>query len=472
MVEYMSNSKKNECYSMGHAEIVDCRASHKSDVNIFSVFLLVLCFFTLISCSSSLSIKPVQIDIPELPLKQKINIIEVKKQQVIIPYSDLSPIDKEINVNTSIPLSLQDFLSLIFLQEKINLVYNVDKDILSKKVHVLFYEGSLSNLLNFLSKSHGVFFTFQDGILSVSSRETFIINLFRYADIDKVFVDKLKSLGAENIFYDSSSSHAVFTADYTSYQNIISFINSISSNFHYVKLRLVMVEYQSNYYDVSGLDFHKMIIDYGSLSGFGSDIYIKKSADSDVISFGIKSGKFSLSNFLHYYKTIGSVDIKQDIVLGVIGGYKGKIDSVVKIPYVDNVTVTSSVNTSSQQGVKISDVDTGVSLEFQSYYDSSIDKLYVKLDSLFSTLAGFRSISTGQSGITVDRPIVSKRSFSSYILISPDEIAVVGGMKINYRDVTYDGLKGVDIGVNKSNSKESEMYVFIEPEITKIKFIQ
>jgi hypothetical protein len=169
---------------------------------------------------------------------------------------------------------------------------------------------------------------------------------------------------------------------------------------------------------------------------------------------------------------MGSVDIKQDVVLGLIGSYKGKIDSVLKIPFIDNITLTAATNAASQQGVKLSEVDTGLNLEFQSWYDSSIDKLYIKLDTLFSTLTGFKPLSTGQTGITIDRPVISKRSLSSHILISPDEIAVVGGMRVNYKDISYDGLKGINIGLNKNNIKESEMYIFIEPEITKVKFTE
>jgi hypothetical protein len=470
MVGYMLSSKKWGYRIIGQSKIIDCRASTRADVNSFFCIVLVLCVFVLFSCSSAPSVKPIKIDIPEFPVKQKVNIIEVPRHKIVVPYSDLSAIDKEVDVNTSIPLSLQDFISLVFLQEKINLAYNIDKDILSKKVYVSFYKGSLSNLLNSISRSHGIFFTYQDGILSVSSKQTFIVNLFRYADIDKVVVDKLKALGADNLIYDVSSSKVVFTSDYSAYQSILAYINSISNDFHYVKLRLVMVEYQNNYSDASGLDWHKMIMDFSSVSGGG--FFINKSSDSDIISFGIKNGRFNLSNFLHYYKTMGSVDIKQDVVLGLIGSYKGKIDSVLKIPFIDNITVTAASNTASQQGVKLSEVDTGLSLEFQSWYDNSIGKLYIKLDTLFSTLTGFRSLSTGQTGIIVDRPIISKRSLSSYILISPDEIAVVGGMRVNYKDVSYDGLKGIDIGLNKNNIKESEMYIFIEPEITKVKFTE
>ncbi|MBT9175314.1 MAG: hypothetical protein DDT22_00989 [candidate division WS2 bacterium] len=430
------------------------------------LFIAILFLFS--SCSS-VPKKKVSIDLDNV--KARYSLIEPVRDVLlggypVIVYDDgLRFLDKPVSVRLGFPVPLADFLNMLVAGQGYNLVIYGAEEINRKSIYVSNFQGSLGSLLSDISKNYGLFIQFKNGTISVKQEDTFFVSLFRHFDIDKHIEKQITSLGGKQVSYDIHNQRLIFTSDKKVFNRINDYLRSLSKDFSFINLHLVLIDVEESRSKTHGINIYRSIFDL-SLSQLALDaagLRLKSSQDGSFSLLARDAG-LSVDLFLYYLKQNASYRILQDIQIGMINTYSGKIESFQKIPYIDRVFLADTP-VGARQGVDVKEVDAGSSVEISSTYDFDNNLLFISVNAVYRSFLRYISLTTGQ--VTFNRPLISKRLLNTHLVMSPYEMLVIGGVSSESETLAFDGIDSVNIGTNKASDLKSRLVILIKPQVTR-----
>jgi hypothetical protein len=327
------------------------------------------------------------------------------------------------------------------------------------------HKGSLSLLLKILMLSTNHFFIYEDSVLYVRKYSSFSFKLMPFNNIHEQLIKDLKNIGCLDVSYNSVTHSITFVSDFFAYRKAVNYLNDLVKNQSYVTLHLSVYMFSSENSEALGFDFNNLAL---SLSRSGLDVSITKNSDASFsLSFG--SGRFGITSLIDFLNKHGSVELKQNISIGLLGSYEGKLESVTEYPYVSAVTLTQSEKASQpMQAVQFDKVDSGIILNVKTLQRD--DKLFLDLDLVYRFVQKYISLSTGMSGVVVQRPQVVRSSFKSSSLLKNDSLLVLGGILTENNDISTSSFFNFFSTQKTSSSSKSSLFVTVRPQITRFKF--
>jgi len=452
-----------------------------------------LCFFMLCSCSYVQPKKFIE-DAKKEPWK----IETVQRNRTVTLYTDLLdeeleislPDDVEVNFEFTEQIPIEKFINLVVRDHGYSVVVRESKRPVAPvsnapavpagasavpaapvqtpqpKSDDLFYlshfKGHLSELLDLLQDQGGYFVSVDGKVIMLDKRRSFHIRIPAGFELEKHLEKHLSALGADAVYFDPFSSRVSFSADYRAFVRCRSYLNKLHEDFSAVLLHVVMLDYDASSKDDVGLDVYKSIARFAKTGITGHDVTIGGDG-----TLKVKTENFDLSSYLGFIRQVTNSRIVQDLYLFVIGSYTGKIEANRKVPVIDNVTVSSTA-VATQQGVNIKEIDVGSSIEVSANVDARSKVVYMNVIAQNQIISGYVTLSTGQSGISVDRPVVVKRAVNTRAVVSVEDILVLGGMNYEQDTVNYKGVYGFRIGNQKDEQQAGRLVIIIRPEVVKI----
>lgn len=316
------------------------------------------------------------------------------------------------------------------------------------------YSGKLSGLLSVI-RSHGYHVRVDGKAIILDESKTYTIKLPVIADIEKGIEKHLSVLGARSMHYDAISGVVSFAADSISAERIKKHLLLYVRNYSAAVLHVVLFDFVGSENEQKGIDIYKSLFSWLPTDAKKSVSW----AGSGAFALAYKG--WSLTSYLMFVEQRTNSRIVQDVYVHVVGGYKGKLDASTKLPVVDRVDVSTNAQ-GSQQGVQYRDIDIGTIAELSASVDANSKLVTVELKGKHQSIQRFVTLSTGEKGVTIDRPVLAVRSIDTRAVVPFGGLLVVGGM--NYEQDNF----GSSIGVKSSDVTRGRLVFFIAPEVVRI----
>lgn len=355
------------------------------------------------------------------------------------------------------------------------------------------FSGKLSDLLKTLSKVSGYFIGYENGVIMVKESDTFNVSIPSYSDVYKEIENSLRSLGASGTSYDKFSSTISFSADFNTLGKIKSYCQSLSENALFITLRIMLLNVVFNEEKNTGIDWTKVVFGFkgqqlanlgnkaawgasssGSASTSGSSDGASGSASGvlgPTTGFGytgtntgaqlfIEGANFSLSMLMNFLEKYGKSDLMQDVFAGAMSGSKGHLDALDTEPYISEISFQAlSQVTTPSQAMKTATTSTGVEMDFTPYYSEKEGTLTIPLKIVASS-ATLVALNAGSQIGQVTLPKVSQKKIDTVLLMSPSQVAVIGGLVHEQNNSTGSGLPGESL-LTKTYMKRKQKEVLV-----------
>jgi hypothetical protein len=373
------------------------------------------------------------------------------------------------------------------------------------------YRGKLSKLLKIISENTGVFFTYEDGTIFITENENFSVVVPAYPKLLDEIEGVVMTLGGKSISYDKLSSRLNFNADYQSYKQIVDYCDKLRGNASLITMRILLLNIRLNDGTSSGIDWTKMIAGGGAqkplslgysaqaqsqaISGASSTSTTSTttgttgtttgSANDALTTLGaigaatvfnstganlfVEGANFSISAMFSFMENYGRMSVLQNVFVESLSGTKGRIDVLTETPYVSEVSFSSlsTQATLPSQAVKTATAKDGVEMEILPFYNKQDGSLTIGLKMALLGVTRMVDLEAGQQIGRITQPETTRKNVETYLRMSPQQIAIIGGLIIEKSNDNMSGLPGdtyLSKNVVKSNSKE-ELVVLVKPTI-------
>ncbi len=366
------------------------------------------------------------------------------------------------------------------------------------------YKGKVDNLLKLLSQKTGYFFNCHDDrTIVVEKSKIFNISVPNYPDLLKHLKESIEKLGGFNIAYNNLTTTLSFTADYNSYERIRKFLEGFLKNASLINLKIVLLSVSFSSDKNIGINWSGLNFGWGSQkmkSIFDSQLI--QSSDNNINNNGstsestttlrtttetlyktgvgvvtndvgalvfLERNKFTLSGLLSFLESYGKYSILQDVYIQTLSGVKGKIEVAREIPYIKEVSLSTSGTSGTTIGTATSEkAKSGVEMEVLPYYDKSFDVLSINLKVNVSEVVRLITLNAGQQIGNITQPETAVKKVDTYIRMSPEQVVLLGGLIYEKELGTTHGLPGFDTvltkEMNRTKTKE-ELVILVKPTI-------
>lgn len=463
------------------------------------VFIILLSILTT-SCASRKDVYKKE-ELAKTMLEQQqdepaqVNIVKIKEP---LPKEDthIGELTQNVSISLKQPIPLKEFLPLVFKNHNISVVLNIDDQFKNLQIHIPYYNGALSDLLTKLSETYGIFFKYNNNVVTTLPKEAFYLHIDNYPKVSEMLVTSLKTLGAENVAYDAIFNKIFFVADYKAYAKVRAYVNEIKDNLAIITFHLIVGEVELHNDYKTGVDWERLAMAYvspfsllrnssttttGNTTGSsgvkvgGVAIGEKKGGlefNAGVANLNISLSNFGLSSFVNLMEKYGKFKTIQNTYITLQSGYKGKIDASKKTPYVKQVgvgVIGAGTATQTAQTVDFAEAESGTIIDITPIYNNSTELLSIDIDGKIQSINSFINLSTGT--ITVSRPILSVRNIKTQVILQPDTVAILGGLISESINNASSGLPGIAtswlLGSQSDEKRNSELVIIIKPQITR-----
>jgi hypothetical protein len=128
------------------------------------------------------------------------------------------------------------------------------------------YKGKLGNLLSAVSRAADVWFTWQDGVIVVSSKQRISITIPQDVELAKKLTDDLKKMGLDTALASPDAGLATFDLKRSQYEQVRAYLNRMTKNSAMVSLQIAIVTVTLNQQDSTGLDWSQLQVGIGKNS--------------------------------------------------------------------------------------------------------------------------------------------------------------------------------------------------------------
>lgn len=400
-----------------------------------------------------------------------------------------------------------------------------DEEVAKKSFYLPKFDGTVGSLLSTLSRVNDVWFTWHDGAMVVSAKETIAISVPQ----ESLFADELeKSLGLLKIDTKAvqwQAGMASMAITPSQFKSVKAFLERYTANAAVITLQVAVVNVTLNQTAKQGIDWDALQISAtrggnfdalkawnsatGNGTGGGSSYVASPTTDTgtgtgtstgtgtgsstsastgvaaldklQAIALGggsfagaIFSQNFSFQGLFNFLQNYGVAETQQNVLLKTIAGSKVEFKSLTQIPYVSEVgvTTTSGTNNSSSLGsTKTEKADDGITVELTPTYDAAANSVTIDLKLAIKAVVAFNELSAGNQIGKLTQPTTAERSFTDTVRLRPGQTAVVGGL--NYDSVSDNRgapvfLSGTKLESQSLTVNRQSMFIVLRPSVTKL----
>jgi hypothetical protein len=404
-----------------------------------------------------------------------------------------------------------------------------DDALRQKKIVIFNYKGGFGDFLNAISIAHGLSFSWLPGnILMVTESKPYILQIPQNETVSKAIEENIIGLGATDVKASVQAGTIQYSANQQNQQRIAQMIEKMGINASLVSMQVAILNTAIDRERNTGFDWSSLKAGLGALglansesdstTGTGTGTSTNGSSSSNSISTGtnngtgtgtdgtsdssttvkgrtgglylglgkdglqvnIGSGNFSFLSAFNLLSTYGETKTTQSVSMDTISGEEVSIKSGQKIPYIDSVGVNTAngySNNSSGNGysnnslgsTSVKDVDIGLELKLNPYFDYRTRLVSIKVDLKLSSLLRFVELSAGNQIGTLSRPQTQEQAFTDNVKVRAGESLIIGGLTYDQITDTRSNLAMMD--TKDTASKEykisrTAMFILIRPTVT------
>lgn len=420
--------------------------------------------------------------------------------------------DTDISVELSPGATIRDVVAI--LGRLGHPIIIADEEAEKRTFFLPHYSGKLGGLLSAISRATDTWFTWHDGTILVASTEKIGITIPQ----EEGFADNLKKgLDALGLKEHAASWHAGMVSVSVSpsnYRKVKSFLERLTNNAAIVSLQVAIVNVTLNQTAKQGIDWDALQIsavkggtladlkklgESGAFPSEGATLTAGTSTTGGESTDGATSApvalvntlksiaiggsglkgavfheRFNFTGLFNYLQNYGDAETKQNVILKTVAGNKVEFKSLMQIPYVAEVgvTTTGTPDSSSSLGsTKTEKADDGITVEMTPLYDDAAGTVTIDLNLSIKAVVAFNELSAGNQIGKLTQPTTADRSFTDTLRLRPGQTVVVGGL-------TYDSIsnnRGAPLFLHGTNLESQSlqvnrqtMFIVVRPTVTKL----
>lgn len=377
---------------------------------------------------------------------------------------------------------------------------SIDPRIEDVRVNIFDLSGYLKDVMDRISETSGVYYTYKNGLLTIRPTRTFVVKLppvpFPAIADDSVggpdsittevfdeVADTLTNFGATNVKVDRFSRLLSFTANRMAYDNIATYLDKM-------KYSRVMIVYETYVFEVTLNDENNKGIDWDafnlSLDGNSTPIDftlgggVSLDDATNPLTFGAtyEGSRLNINTVVTFLESQGSVEIISKPTVAMVSGTSARFEVGQSQRYV------SETETSIEEGIRsvtftTEDLDTGFLLRIAGdYIDETV---FTRIELEISNLLGFeRAGTTGlndneptaddpdtpdvdesetgtdQSSVAIQLPTTSSRRLQNQIRSRPGDAILLAGINQSRDSRTDSGIPKV-LGVFPLQTQDNQL---------------
>ncbi len=334
------------------------------------------------------------------------------------------------------------------------------------------FDGTLAQLLTKLRMTLNVASWWQGGALYFSSQERFAITVPQEQSILDVIAQEITDLGGQDVIGSLYGGQINYTAPPALQTEVIEpFLKRLTRNLSEITMQLAVVQVTLNEQNQRGFDwagFNLSIDAENNPSDFSSGALTSSSLGGRLIRdniaiFGTQSA-ITVNSAINFLSTFGRTRTMQNVEIRTLAGQSVTIDSTESIPYVEEITSSTSGD-STTQGIEFAEVDVGITLNITPYFDSDTSLLTVAVDFTNGILQEFLEVSAGDD--TVRRPVTRSQTLNDLVRVAAGETIVIGGLSTATSSDNRNAPWAFwEVGSSNSSDSRNALFIIIRPMVT------
>ena len=131
------------------------------------------------------------------------------------------------------------------------------------------------------------------------------------------------------------------------------------------------------------------------------------------------------------------------------------------------MSIETSTATSATQAVKTATAKSGVELSVVPYYNKKDGTLSLALKVTVSSVTQYMTLSAGNQLGTITQPETTLKAVSTYLRMTPAQVAVVGGLTIESVTDNAIGIPGDNYlsKTGRATKQKGELIIIVKPAI-------
>ncbi|GAB5389435.1 MAG: hypothetical protein Alpg2KO_24030 [Alphaproteobacteria bacterium] len=371
---------------------------------------------------------------------------------------------------TELPLSTV----LDVLLTDVGVAYTIDSAAAARTVTIN-HPGRrpLNEMIEFLSRHTGVFYTYSDGVLQVESERDFILTLPRQGDSLNNISGTMAQLGANDVDASEDSGLVSFTADRRGALRVADYIHNFWTTRD-------MIVFDVHVLEVSLTDDRDIGINWRELSAnniFGSDINIGSAFTSSglaeggfegiTISPNGSSGILTMDVVMGFLQSQGEVTSLAKPTVSITNGGEAELTVGETQEYINEVTTSRDEDDDDVDiDVSTDEVETAITVTMAGTFSNGLVYTDVELD--IQELLRFEEFSTGESeeSTSLNLPVQTERLLTTTAHLRPGDTLVIGGIIQENDENQRDELAFFNAPIRKGDFQERlELVMLLSPRV-------
>lgn len=346
------------------------------------------------------------------------------------------------------------------------------------RVFVPRYNGSIGTLLDSLSISSDLSFSWHRGILIIDQSSPYLLRIPQNEDIAKVIGEAIGSMGAEEVQTSKEAGIVSYRASTKDQRKIETYLDRLAVNTSMINLQVAVMNVSLDEQRRKGLDWSSLSVQAGELGlletasgaveeGAKALTGAAAKVSGSGASLIMESSTLSLQGVLNMLSTYGESRTVQNLTLKTLSGVAVELRSGESIPYVDDVSLNVSDN-SSTSGANTTTVETGFDISIVPFYDAEDNLVTVELDLEMKSLVGFKELSAGEQLGTLSRPQIQDQAIKNIARMEAGETALIGGLVYESVSDNRTGLAGFEhlaIGSKSTRNSYNALFILMRPTV-------
>lgn len=360
------------------------------------------------------------------------------------------------------PVTLAEFFQFVSLQD-VTIISNIGEKA-AETISIPQFAGELKDLLKQVQMSHGLFFHYESGVLSVRNTSPVFVKVM-IPETQSTLTELLKALGVENSYYDKFSSRIVFESDYYKYRKIADYFKT-NDYLSLCNFDVVILERQDDKTFKSGVDWSALAVSISETLSNPVSLDVSGSADG-AFKFTFGSENLTLQSVISSLNDFSNFDVLQSARISSVNGFPCTLDVSQKIPYVSEIKFTSlGDNSQVVQGYEFDKVSSGLLL---SLLPSVVDNIInINFNAQIQSVNEFLELIT--NGEKISQPVVNTRSVKNTVVLRPGQTALIGGLKYKKHGFKRSSLSWSDWGLTTKESDNFTLSILIRVQVVKYEF--
>lgn len=376
-----------------------------------------------------------------------------------------------IEVALSRPIDSDD-LAMILREAGIPTLFASD-EAAQMSIHVPSYRGSIGSFLQALASANDLGYSWTGSVLVIEKASQYILRSPQQREVIDAMSSALTSLGAEDVSVSLEAGIIRYNASRRSQSAIEIYLDRMMHNTSVVNLQLAVINVKLDENKRDGFDWSSLSLLAGDL-GIAEGLELPETTGelfqltSNSLGASVVGGSLSLQGALNLLSTYGTSRTAQNLMLKTLSSVPVKIRSGNKLPYIDNVNVTT-VGYSASSGMETKELKTGFEAEIAPIYDAEERSVTLNMTLVMETLIGFREMSGGDQLGTVELPETQDQEFNSTVRLEAGETALVGGLIYESATDARTSLRGLErfrAGSRNLTVSKNAMFILLRPTVT------